>query len=144
MFSRWLLISVLVLSLLGCAGMSKQVDYSQIKNADAKLMQRFKTYWYYRLNKKIYKTKKLEAPHIQYIVNDEDYATYMRIYHKKSKIGKIIAFKKTCDKKFYCSIDYKFYDKNGNYLSEGKDYWVKVGGKWYHNIYNPLMFPYVK
>ena len=144
MFGRWLLISIVILSLFGCAGLNKQIDYSGIKNTNPELMKRFGEYWHYRLKKDINKAKKYEAPHIQYIVNDEDYRTYFNIYHKKSKIGKIIAYDLACEKKFYCSINYKFYNKNGKFLSEGKDFWVKVAGKWYHNIYNPILFPFVK
>jgi hypothetical protein len=122
--------------------MTKQIEYADMKNMNSDLMKRYKTYWYYRLKNDVNNAKKFEAPHIQYIVSDEDYANYLKLFNKV-KVGKIIAYDLTCEKEFYCCVLDKLDVKNGN-NTERKDCWVKVEGEWYHNIYNPILFPYVK
>ncbi len=116
------------------------IYYNEVKISQ-ELKQAFQKYWMLRSKKSIKSLLKREAPYIQDMVSFERYKRYILLY--KSTIKKIEVKKVDCPQPFFCAIEFK------SLWGEGKkqqiywfrDLWVKVEGKWYHVIKNPLFFP---
>lgn len=142
---RWWLLIVFVLIIYGCAGTSVFNDVLVPKNNDAysKLFENFNKYWHFRIINDADNAKKYEAPYIQFAVSDKNYANYVNFFSKENKIGKIVATEVSCEKEFYCCINYKMVFKKNDIISNGRDCWINVDGEWFHTIFNYILFPYV-
>ena len=151
MRSRWVLVFLMMLFVVGCVHERKQelgsVSISGKALIDGKasgLYDRFKKYWGYRLERKADKAFSLEAPHIQFVTDEKRYKAFVKWFAKGVEKVNIEPYRVKCEKPFYCCIDMKMHfvvkdQKRKDF--EGHDCWVKVGEKWWHLIRNPLLGP---
>ena len=148
MRGRLAFIFLIMLFVVGCVHERKQEVGSVVVSGksliDGKalgLYDRFKKYWEYRLERKADKAFSLEAPHIQFVTDKKRYEAFVKWFAKGVEKAEIEPYRVRCEKPFYCCVDMKmhFVVEKKKKDFEGHDCWVKVGGKWWHLIKNPLL-----
>jgi len=140
------LIFTLVFGVLaGCAPLTPKVVFEKgVSLKDNKgLAKVFQRYWAYRVKENVNEAFKLEAPYVQEMVSPGRYRNYLRLYGK-GRLQSVSIYAVHAETAYYLCLDCR-----GLYQPKGKkeetrdfqDCWVKVNGKWYHVLQNPLLFP---
>jgi len=138
---------LVVVGLLGCAYRGEVAKVSnQVKGVDKDLLKRVEYYWGYRkeaardISVADLLLNEFEAPHVKEMIPRNRYEKYIK-YMSKSLNDVYIDRFLGCDRDFYCCFDVVFGYSTVAGKTYSKDCWVKVDGKWYHVLFNPLFFP---
>jgi len=146
MRTRRVLIFSLVFGLLaGCAPLTpKVVIEKDVRLKDNRaLIQTFQRYWAYRIKENIDEAFAMEAPYVQEMVSLGRYRNYLRLYGK-ARLKAVHIYKVEPESEQYLCLDCRgFYELKGEKKEtrDFRDCWVRVNGKWYHVLKNPLIFP---
>ena len=133
-----------IIMFLGCGEGKLKIEGSkELFNKVPGLYDVFKEYWSCRAKLDADNAFKFEAPHIQFMIRKKAYRAYIN-WFGKATLQAIEPYKVECEKDFYCCVDMKMdfvikKDKKHD-IREGRDCWIKVGGKWWHVMRNPLLF----
>lgn len=146
MRTRWVLIFTLSFGLLAsCAPLTPSVVIE--KEAGFKdnrgLVQAFERYWAYRVKENVSEAFALEAPYVQEMVSPGRYRNYLRLYGK-ARLKAVHIYAVEPESTQYLCLDCKGVYELNSEKEETRDFqdcWVKVNGKWYHVLKNPLIFP---
>ncbi len=85
----------------------------------------------------------MEAPHFRFVVDRDRYAHYVEIV-AKGKVTAVEILDPMLRTSFFVEVPMWMHkvSPSGESLRIGmKDRWVKVNGRWYHLIRDPLAFP---
>lgn len=149
---RWILIILMAMTALFLGSCSQRltqlkppitVTYAEEVVLDARLQSLFYRYWAHRLAGLSDQAFELEAPYFQDAANRMRYAEYTKQASGVDMVDiKVREVNKKTDHLYqiHCRFRYKM---NGGGEKDWFiiDRWVKVEDRWYHVVYDPILFP---
>lgn len=107
------------------------------------LAQAFEKYWSAFAREDMDACLEMEAPHFRFVVDRERYVNYFDIV-TKGEVTKVEILEPHARTPFFAEVPIWLIKRtpSGEVVRIGmKDRWVKVQGRWYHVIRDPLVFP---
>lgn len=118
-------------------------ENATVRWPEAELAKAFETYWAAFARRNVEACLSMEAPHFRFLVQRSQYAHYIEIV-TKGDIKGLEILEPVLRTPFFVEVPMWVLksSSSGEVLRIGmKDRWVKIQGRWFHLIRDPLAFP---